>query len=46
MTYKESAQEIVDILSNLQPNKVITLSDEAGKLLLETVATLKENGDI
>ena len=46
MTNEESVREIVDILTNLKPNEVVTLSAEAGKLLTDTVAKLQESGVI
>lgn len=46
MAYNDSVQEIMDALSDMKPNAVVALSDEAGKLLLETVAKLEEMGEI
>lgn len=46
MSYIETANEIAEKLSNLEPNTVVTLSDEAGKLLLKTIKDMQENGEI
>ena len=40
------AKEITTKLKSLEPNKVVTLSPNAGKFLLETVRKKKKNGEI
>jgi hypothetical protein len=40
------AKEITTKLKSLEPNKVVTLSADAGKFLLETVRQMKKNGEI
>lgn len=46
MREEEIINEIISKLSNLKPNGVVSLSDEAGQLLIETVKEMQENGEI
>lgn len=46
MNLEEISKEIVMKLSNLEPNKVVSLSNEAGKHLLQTIEDMQDNGEI
>ena len=46
MNEEEIMDEIVTKLSSLEPNKVVSLSDAAGKHLLKTIKEMQENGEI
>lgn len=46
MTVEEISNELVTKLSSLEPNKVVTLSDEAGGLLLKIIEDMRGNGEI
>lgn len=46
MSPTSAKDEINKALDNLEPNKVIPLSGDAGKLLLEIVQKMKDKGEL